>query len=214
MRGDDLVTEAVARFRRRANDMGVVADERGEWIGIITLEDLLEQLIGEIDDEPLGAQEQTEWSVVDALTPGRILLEFDADSIRDAIANVTNAIPEGELPVERRTVIDALSRRSEQMMTNYLGRGVVVPHARLDELEKPVVVFARSVGGFAVADNEHADMLFLVLTPSRMPNAQPHLLADVSRLIGSDYVLDHLKTALTPEGVIETIRVGEQVVPA
>jgi mannitol/fructose-specific phosphotransferase system IIA component (Ntr-type) len=205
--------EALARFRRRANDLGLVFDQRGEWIGVITVEDLVEQLVGEIEDESLADQAQTQFSVADALTPGRILLEFDATSIHDAIPTVINAIPEQELPLARQTIIDALTRRSEQM-TNYLGRGVMVPHARLDELGKPAVIFARPVGGFeAGIDHEHADLLFVVLTPSATPAMQTHLLSHVSRLIGSDYVLERLKTALTADEVSETIRSGEQVLP-
>lgn len=210
LRDDISVMEAIGRLRRRANDMGLVFNQRGEWIGIITLEDLVEQLVGEIDD---FLPDQAQFSVADALTPGRVLLEFDASSIHDAIPIVINAVPEQELPLGRQTIIHALSRRSEQM-TNYLGRGVMVPHARLDQLEKSTVIFARPVGGFEVGiDHEHADLLFIVLTPSGTPAMQTHLLSHISRLIGSDYVLEQLKTAVTVEEVIETIRTGEQVLP-
>jgi tellurite resistance protein TerC len=211
LRDDISVMEAIGRLRRRANDLGLVFNQRGEWIGIITLEDLVEQLVGEIDDDFLP--DQAQFSVADALTPGRVLLEFDASSIHDAIPIVINAIPEQELPLGRQTIIHALTRRSEQM-TNYLGRGVMVPHARLDQLEKSTVIFARPVGGFEVGiDHEHADLLFIVLTPSGTPAMQTHLLSHISRLIGSDYVLEQLKAAVTVEEVIETIRTGEQVLP-
>ena len=211
LRDDISVMEAIGRLRRRANDLGLVFNQRGEWIGIITLEDLVEQLVGEIDDDFLP--DQAQFSVADALTPGRVLLEFDASSIHDAIPIVINAIPEQELPLGRQTIIHALTRRSEQM-TNYLGRGVMVPHARLDQLEKSTVIFARPVGGFEVGiDHEHADLLFIMLTPSGTPAMQTHLLSHISRLIGSDYVLEQLKAAVTVEEVIETIRTGEQVLP-
>ena len=211
LRDDISVMEAIGRLRRRANDLGLVFNQRGEWIGIITLEDLVEQLVGEIDDDFLP--DQAQFSVADALTPGRVLLEFDASSIHDAIPFVINAIPEQELPLGRQTIIHALTRRSEQM-TNYLGRGVMVPHARLDQLEKSTVIFARPVGGFEVGiDHEHADLLFIMLTPSGTPAMQTHLLSHISRLIGSDYVLEQLKAAVTVEEVIETIRTGEQVLP-
>jgi tellurite resistance protein TerC len=211
LRDDISAMEAIGRLRRRANDLGLVFNQRGEWIGIITLEDLVEQLVGEIDDDFLP--DQAQFSVADALTPGRVLLEFDASSIHDAIPIVINAIPEQELPLGRQTIIHALTRRSEQM-TNYLGRGVMVPHARLDQLEKSTVIFARPVGGFEVGiDHEHADLLFIMLTPSGTPAMQTHLLSHISRLIGSDYVLEQLKAAVTVEEVIETIRTGEQVLP-
>jgi mannitol/fructose-specific phosphotransferase system IIA component (Ntr-type) len=45
------------------------------------------------------------------------------------------------------------------------------------------------------------------------PNVEARLLASITRLIESDYVLNRLRIAETPKEVIETIRTGEQVLP-
>jgi len=47
------VTELLRRMRGERREMVLVADDRGVTVGLVTLEDLLEQLVGEIDDEPL-----------------------------------------------------------------------------------------------------------------------------------------------------------------
>lgn len=44
---DDLLYE----FKRTQNQMAIVLDEYGSTVGLVTLEDLLEEIVGEIDDE-------------------------------------------------------------------------------------------------------------------------------------------------------------------
>ncbi len=44
---DDLLTE----LQRQRTSMGVVVDEYGRTVGIITIEDILEEVVGEIEDE-------------------------------------------------------------------------------------------------------------------------------------------------------------------
>jgi CBS domain containing-hemolysin-like protein len=51
-------TELLNEFRAERNQMAIVLDEYGTVVGVVTLEDLLEGLVGEIDDEhdrPSGA---------------------------------------------------------------------------------------------------------------------------------------------------------------
>ncbi|MFT4178578.1 MAG: transporter associated domain-containing protein [Thermomonas sp.] len=96
-------------FRQSRNHMAIVIDEYGGVAGLVTIEDVLEQIVGEIDDEHddaadestlIAAQADGQY-VVDALTPisdfnERFSADFD-DSEYDTIGGlVTAAI--GHLP--------------------------------------------------------------------------------------------------------------------
>ncbi|TMC21651.1 MAG: HlyC/CorC family transporter [Chloroflexi bacterium] len=77
---DDLLTT----FRRRGIHMAIVTDEYSQMAGLVTLEDVLEELVGEIQDEydtpedkePFVQREDGSW-LVDAMT--------DREAVRDKI---------------------------------------------------------------------------------------------------------------------------------
>ena len=96
-------------FRQSRNHMAIVIDEHGGVGGLLTIEDVLEQIVGEIDDEHDDAQDpnaliaaQADGQfVVDALTPiedfnERFGSEFDEDEYDTIGGLVTAAI--GHLP--------------------------------------------------------------------------------------------------------------------
>jgi mannitol/fructose-specific phosphotransferase system IIA component (Ntr-type) len=95
-------------------------------------------------------------------------------------------------------------------MSTYLGRGLAIPHARLEGIERPVLVFARSEEGVPIAGrDEKAHLAFILLTPSGAPRIQARLLARICSLIDSEYVAEQLRKAETPQIVVEAIRAAE-----
>ncbi|MEZ5544224.1 MAG: transporter associated domain-containing protein [Lysobacteraceae bacterium] len=96
-------------FRLSRNHMAIVVDEYGGVAGLVTIEDVLEQIVGEIDDEYDDAPGETKMIqaqadgryVVDALTPiadfnHRFGADFD-DSEYDTLGGML-AVAIGHLP--------------------------------------------------------------------------------------------------------------------
>ncbi|MEQ8154613.1 MAG: transporter associated domain-containing protein, partial [Clostridiaceae bacterium] len=54
------VTELFKEMKKSRNHMAVVLDEYGGTVGIVTIEDLLEEIVGEIDDEYDDLEEDIE----------------------------------------------------------------------------------------------------------------------------------------------------------
>ena len=118
-------------FRANHNHMAIVIDEYGGVAGLVTIEDVLEQIVGDIDDEHddaedasqlIAAQDDGQF-VVDALTPiadfnQRFGADFDDDEydtigglVTDAIGHLPEAGEELALGRFRFTVARADARR-------------------------------------------------------------------------------------------------------
>jgi len=106
-------------FRLSRNHMAIVVDEYGGVAGLVTIEDVLEQIVGEIDDEHDEAEDATTLIaaqadgqfVVDALTPiedfnerfGSSFPDDDYDTIGGLVTEAFGHLPETgeELTLDR-----------------------------------------------------------------------------------------------------------------
>ncbi len=102
-----LVLDALRRMQRERQHMAVVVDEHGGVDGIVTLEDLLEELVGEIYDEFDRDMLDLDWQ------PDGSLVVRGSFGIHD-LADADVELPEGDYSTVAGLVLDELGRMAEQ----------------------------------------------------------------------------------------------------
>ncbi|MGA0588556.1 HlyC/CorC family transporter [Dyella sp. KRB-257] len=132
----------LAEFRLSRNHMALVVDEYGGVAGLITIEDVLEQIVGEIDDEHDDEEEPTlmhaqpggDW-LVSALTPiadfneqtGSSYSDEEFDTIGGMVTSEFGHLPEAgeEIAVGDYLfhVTEADDRRVQQFRVSRVGTG-------------------------------------------------------------------------------------------
>ena len=122
-------TKSIADFlldlKARGEHLAVVVDEYGGVSGIVTLEDLIEEIVGEIEDE--HDEPEMEQPEQPGGEPERIIMEGsrDLDKVNEELEL---ALPEGDYETVAGFVLDLLGHipRSGQTI-RYRGLKLVVP---------------------------------------------------------------------------------------
>jgi len=209
-RQDAPLEHVLAEFQRTHRILGMVSDDQGRWAGIVSLEDVIEDIVGQIHDE---FEREPTLTLEEVLPAERILLGVEAANLEGAIARMLRCIPTDVLPASMP--LDRLERtllERERSMSSYIGHGIAIPHARIEGLSGAVVAFARIQGGVLVQGRqEKARMAFLLLTPAENPRLHIRLLSRVAALVESEYVMERLAEAADPAQVIEALSAAERV---
>ncbi len=200
--------QLLSEMQRRRIHVAIVFGAEGKWTGLISMEDIIEEIIGTITDE-FESEEIVQ--LAEVCNPRRVVLEVDGSGMIPGIRRMLAAVPAGELPQGHEAIANAVIER-ERLAATYLGRGIAMPHARLTGLARPVLIFGRSTKGIPMeASAERAHLIFLLLTPAGQPRVHQRLQARiVSMLENSEFVTDRLQEATTAEEIYDVIRTGEQ----
>jgi CBS domain containing-hemolysin-like protein len=203
-----LLETVLAEMQRRRIHAALVNDSRGEWTGFLTLEDVIEEIVGTIRDE---FEDEEPVHLSDAISEDRVHLSIEADDTIDAVRKALLKMKPDALPVPAQEIVRAVEER-ERLIETYLGRHLGMPHARLNGLQKAIVLVIRSQKGIPYrGTNERAHLLFALLTPSGQPRVHQRLQAVIATLLDeSEFIPERLRTATTAAEVVEILRAGEQ----
>ncbi len=207
---DTPLEQLLTDLRRRRIHMAMVQNSLGQLVGLITMEDILEQLVGAIEDE---FEKESPLRLGDVLKESRVMLNLKSATAFAAIEEMVHTCVTDEAELPKSAITDAVIAR-ERSLSTYLGEGLAVPHARLEDLKAPYLFFARSTDGVVFDSKkpeEKARVLFLLLTPTSTPRLQTRLLARIANLRESSYVWDRLIEAASPAEALEAIRSGDEL---
>ncbi len=204
--------DALNEFQRASSHFAVVSDENEQWSGIITFEDVLEELVGKIGDEFDAHRGDQLHSLSDGFLPERVVFGLEGATLGSAIQYMIKQVPETALPTDRQTILEALAKLGDSMSI-YLSHGLAILHCQLPNLEGPALFFGRSEDGIALENSDdRIGLVFILLTPDHLAREQPRLLADIVGVLDSDYVTERFTKAANAEQVVVALRDGLQVV--
>ena len=205
---DATLEELLGDMQRKRQHAALVFDVAGDWTGFVTLEDVVEEIVGTIRDE---FEDEEPVRLADALAVERVQLGVEASSPPEAVRVALARIPREKLPFPGEWIALSVEER-ERTAGTYVGEGIAIPHARLIGLKAPFAMVLRSTDGIPCAGTtERARVLFVLLTPADQPRIHQRLLQIVALLLTeSAYVRERIHSASTAEDLLEAIRAGEQ----
>jgi len=205
---DTLLENLLSEMQRRRIHAALVHDAAGRWSGFLTLEDVIEEIIGTIRDE---FEDEEQVLLSDALTLDRIQLDIEAGNTVDAVREAVSRMPVGTLPVDKEIIIKGIEER-EKLVETYLGNQLGMPHARIPGISKSIILVIRSKNGIAYRNvREKADLLIVLLTPAGQPRIHQRLQAVVATIMDeSEIIPSRLRSASDATQILEILLAGEQ----
>ncbi len=194
----------LADLQRRREQMAIVTDAQDRWTGIITMEDVLEELVGTLGDE---YEMEKPVFLAEILAPERIVMELEAKTLRDGVRELAS---HAALAGEAFGGLGEVLLRREAVMSTYVGKGIAIPHARLSGLDRSLLLLGRSREGLQTdVVDQRAHLVFAVLTPTHLPGEHVRIVGRIAALTESDYLLGRLRDAASTEAVMEVLREGD-----
>ncbi|MDU7926245.1 MAG: fructose PTS transporter subunit IIA [Finegoldia magna] len=144
--------------------------------------------------------------IKDLLSKDLMIMNLQSTTKKDVIDEMIEKLYENNI------INDVLKFRSEIMKRELesstgLGEGVAMPHAKTSAVNKPAIVFARSINGvdYEALDGEDTYIFFMIAATEGQNQMHIETLAKLSKLLLKEGFIDRLKSSETPEDVYKSI---------
>lgn len=204
------VERALREFQERRVQLALVKSPKGEFSGLLTMEDIVEELTGEIRDE---FEQPPKLLLSNLLVRQACELDLKETGRFEAIEEVLNKLYEASPSFDKDEALKAIIKRETNFSTA-LGHQTAFPHARLASLSRPLLAVGKSRDGvyFPSPDGQPVKVLFLILTPFNEPTLQLNILSQLSGLISNLTLRKRLLSAKTPDNLMDIIHTFENKV--
>jgi len=212
VRPDLPLEDLLQHFHRNHSHLAMVEDDRGTFLGLVSIEDVVEELIGTVRDE---FEQVKEFRLADLVPPEAIALELESMPKPQVVRALVQRLAQKRPEINVEAVASTILKR-ESLASTGLGGGIAIPHGRVEGLPRPLAAIGRSKEGidFQSLDGKPVNLFFLILTPIHDEGAHVNILGKISRLLSSDYLREKLSTAKSTEEVMEVLRITDQSLSA
>jgi tellurite resistance protein TerC len=207
-REDTTLEALLVTFQRHHQQMALVFDVKGAWTGLVTLEDVIEEIVGDVGDEFEAPSTE-----LPTLTSARVALGLEAESLEAGVTEIIVRAPALELGLSPGHV-QVVVRDAARGAPSYLDRGAAVVVATLSVMRQPHLLFGQSRSGVSLpGQDDRIHLIFILLLPAGAARLEQTFTAAIAGSIESDYVRERLMNTSDPGEVIEVMTDGLYVAP-
>lgn len=143
-----------------------------------------------------------------ALSEGSFVLDLEARDIESILQKTVDiTVERGLIPVERRDEVVAALIGRERQVSTAIGNSVSIPHAYLDTLDEPLIVFVRLARpvNLGAPDGVPTRFLFVLIGPTGAAVEHLDTLAGIVRLMSDDEFRYDARSARTQQNLSDAL---------
>ena len=142
--------------------------------------------------------------------PENIKLQLEGRTKEEVIKELVELLTESCCVEDADTILDAVLAREREGSTG-LEKGVAIPHAKCDAVERLSIVIGISKDGidFDALDGKPSHLFFLMVAPTSESGPHVQAIAKIVKMIKIERFRQRLLKAKSGEEVIDTINMVE-----
>jgi len=185
VREDTTLDTVLVEFQRHRQQMALVFDEKGGWTGLVTLEDVIEEIVGDVGDEFAAPPPE-----LPDLRPEGVTMTLHAETLDGAEAELVGRAADSQAPL-------------------FIGHGVAVVASTVRSVRWPSLRLGRSESGVSLPNrDDRVHLVFALQLPGDASNVQSEYASAIAASVESEYVRQRMMSASDPQEVVEVFRDG------